>query len=60
MQATKINDIRLYWELAGNSGEPLVLVHGALDDHHMWDLVTSDLSQSFRVLTYHRRGHSQS
>ena len=60
MPATTINDIRLYWELTGSSGEPLVLVHGAWDDHHMWDSVTPDLSQSFRVLTYDRRGHSQS
>jgi pimeloyl-ACP methyl ester carboxylesterase len=31
-----------------------------LDSHHDWDLVVPRLADSFRVLTYDRRGHSQS
>ena len=40
------------------SGEPLVLVHGALTDHTTWGDVAGLLSASFRVVTYDRRGHS--
>jgi pimeloyl-ACP methyl ester carboxylesterase len=56
----KMNGVQLFWELMGNSGEPLVLVHGSWVDHHNWDAVVPFLSRSFRVLTYDRRGHSQS
>lgn len=55
-----VNDVQLYREKTGDSGEPLVLVHGSWDDHHMWDLIVPILSKSFQVLTYDRRGHSQS
>jgi pimeloyl-ACP methyl ester carboxylesterase len=55
-----VNNIELYWEKTGDSGEPLVLVHGSWDDHHIWDLIVPILSKSFQVLTYDRRGHSQS
>ncbi len=57
---TQINGIRLYRELTGESGEPLVMVHGSWVDHHDWDEVVPLLSRSYRVLTYDRRGHSQS
>jgi pimeloyl-ACP methyl ester carboxylesterase len=55
-----INGARLFWELTGNSGDPLVLVHGSWVDHHNWDAVVPSLAQSFQVLAYDRRGHSQS
>lgn len=60
MPTDKINGINLYWELTGQGGEPLVLVHGSWGDHHNWASVVPDLSQTFRVLTYDRRGHSRS
>jgi pimeloyl-ACP methyl ester carboxylesterase len=60
MSTTTVNGVQLYWELTGDSGEPLVFVHGSWVDHHAWDAVVPALSQSFRVLTYDRRGHSQS
>jgi pimeloyl-ACP methyl ester carboxylesterase len=56
----KINGVQLYWEQSGQSGESLVLVHGSWVDHHNWDAVVPGLSQTFRVFTYDRRGHSQS
>lgn len=55
-----VNGVDLYYELNGNSGEPLVLVHGSWVDHHVWDAVVPVLAQSFRVLSYDRRGHSLS
>ena len=60
MPTTTINGVQLYWELTGDSGDPLVLVHGSWVDHHNWDPIIPLLSPSFRVLTYDRRGHSQS
>jgi pimeloyl-ACP methyl ester carboxylesterase len=60
MPSTVVNGVTLYWELNGESGDPLVLVHGSWADHHGWDLIVPLLARSFRVLTYDRRGHSQS
>jgi pimeloyl-ACP methyl ester carboxylesterase len=53
-------DDLFYWELTGQAGDPLVLVHGSWGDHHTWDQIVPLLACSFRVLTYDRRGHSQS
>jgi pimeloyl-ACP methyl ester carboxylesterase len=60
MATATVNGVRLFYELAGSSDGPLVLVHGSWASHHTWELVVPRLSQSFRVLTYDRRGHSQS
>jgi len=60
MPTDKINGVKIFWELTGSKGEPLVLVHGSWGDHHNWDKVTGELAKTFRVFTYDRRGHSQS
>lgn len=60
MPVDKINGVNLYWELTGSHGEAMVFIHGSWGDHHNWDKITPELSQTFRVLTYDRRGHSQS
>ena len=57
---TLINGVRLFWELRGEAGDLLVLVHGSWGNHHNWDSVVPAFGRSFRVLTYDRRGHSQS
>ena len=59
MAFARVNGVRLYFEEHG-SGEPMVLVHGSWGDHHNWDAVVPGLAKSFRVVTYDRRGHSQS
>jgi pimeloyl-ACP methyl ester carboxylesterase len=51
--------VRLHYEVAG-SGEPIVFVHGSWTDHHSWDLVAPLLSSSYTVISFDRRGHSQS
>jgi pimeloyl-ACP methyl ester carboxylesterase len=59
MPVARVNGVELYYELSG-AGEPLVLVHGSWGDHHNWDRVVPALADSFRVLTFDRRGHSAS
>ena len=60
MATAKVNGVRLFYELGGTGTVPLVLVHGSWDSHHDWNLVVPRLTNAFRVLTYDRRGHSQS
>jgi pimeloyl-ACP methyl ester carboxylesterase len=57
---TRSNGVNLYYELNGEQGDPLVLIHGSWGDHHNWDAVIPGLSRSFRALVYDRRGHSRS
>ncbi len=55
-----VNEVELSYELEGEGDEPLVLVHGSWGNHFNWQAVAPELGQSFRVLVYDRRGHSQS
>jgi pimeloyl-ACP methyl ester carboxylesterase len=56
----KVNGVELFIESSGDSGPPLVLVHGSWGDHHNWDAAVQLLARTFRVTTYDRRGHSAS
>jgi pimeloyl-ACP methyl ester carboxylesterase len=60
MPTAKVNGIQLFYELSGTGEIPLILVHGSWASHHIWDLVVPRLAESFRVLAYDRRGHSES
>jgi pimeloyl-ACP methyl ester carboxylesterase len=60
MATAKVNGVRLFYTLDGSGEAPLILVHGSWDSHDDWDLVVPRLTDSFRVFTYDRRGHSQS
>jgi pimeloyl-ACP methyl ester carboxylesterase len=60
MPISNINGVNLFWEMIGDKGEPLVLVHGSWVDHHSWSEVVPGLAKNFRVIVYDRRGHSQS
>src|SRR5713226_988282 len=60
MSSAQINGISLWFETLGASGSPVVMVHGSWGDHHNWDLVAPGLAETHTVLTYDRRGHSQS
>lgn len=59
MPSVLANRVRIYHEATG-SGDPLVLVHGGWGDHGSWRLVLEELARSHQVVTYDRRGHSQS
>jgi pimeloyl-ACP methyl ester carboxylesterase len=54
-----VNGVRIAFQDSGN-GEPLVLVHGSWGSHHNWDPVVPGLAERFRVVSYDRRGHSES
>jgi pimeloyl-ACP methyl ester carboxylesterase len=59
MPTANVNGVRIFYELNG-TGDALVLGHGSWVSHHSWDPVAPRLADSFRVLTYDRRGHSES
>ena len=55
-----MNGVELFYEVSGAGVIPLVVVHGSWSSHHNWDRVVPGLAESFKVLAYDRRGHSQS
>ena len=55
-----VNGIKLYYERHGDSGDPLVLVHGYTGDHTDWELQIKEFSPSYRVLVMDLRGHGRS
>lgn len=60
MATATINGTRLFYEVSGDGGVPLVCVHGGWGSHHDWDFVVPGLAESLKVVTYDRRGHSDS
>src|SRR5258708_35592464 len=60
MATTQVNGVSLWSERQGPSGSPVILVHGSWGDHHNWDLVAPRLADTHVVVSYDRRGHSQS
>jgi 3-oxoadipate enol-lactonase len=55
-----VNGVRLHYELHGDSGEPLVLVHGYTGDITDWRHQLPEFSTSHRVLVMDLRGHGRS
>lgn len=51
----EINGTRLYYEVAGE-GHPLVLNHGGLVDHHLWDDSFEEFARHFKTIRYDMRG----
>lgn len=56
----RVKGVRIAYEMTGASGPPLVLVHGSWGSHHNWDPAVPGLAEHARVVTYDRRGHSDS
>jgi 3-oxoadipate enol-lactonase len=49
------------WRSEGRDGAPVVvLVHGILSDHRMWDAVAAQLKNDFSIVRYDLRGHGGS
>ena len=55
----KLSNGSLYYEASGE-GSPVVLLHGASLDLHMWDKQTDTLAKRFRVIRYDLRGYGES
>lgn len=60
MPFAEINNLKIYYELEGDAGEPIVLVHGSWGDSGGWNYLLPHLSANNLVLKYDRRGHSKS
>lgn len=56
---TTINDVATRYERVGD-GPPLVCIHGAGLDMHVWDRQRDAMAESFELIRYDLRGHGQS
>jgi 3-oxoadipate enol-lactonase len=60
MPYESVNGVRLYYEVHGASGDPLVLVHGYTGDITDWRHQIPVFSRSHRLLVFDNRGHGRS
>lgn len=49
-----VNNVYLHYKLQGD-GDPIVFVHGLLQNYQLWDSYVTDFAPKYRVLTYSRR-----
>lgn len=55
----KANNIELYYEELGE-GDPIIFVHGWMEDNSMWNSQIDYFSREHRVIAYDQRGHGRS
>ncbi len=60
MAFLETNGVRLHYERRGDSGEPLVFVHGYTGDISDWRLQMGEFAAKYRVLAMDLRGHGDS
>ncbi len=60
MPFATVNGVELYHELHGDSGEPLVFVHGYTGDCSDWEHQVAEFAPDYRLLVLDNRGHGQS
>ena len=56
MKTANVNGITLAFEDSGGSGPAVILSHGFLMDHSMFDAQVAALKNSYRVITWDERG----
>lgn len=54
-----VNGISLYYEVCGK-GEPLILLHGNGETHHIFDELANKLASNFTLYAIDSRNHGQS
>lgn len=59
MEVEGVDGTTLTYDVAGD-GQPLVLIHGSWGERQTWGFVLPALAESFRVISYDRRGHGES
>lgn len=57
LRSARVNGTTLAYRLVGDTGTPVVLVHGSLGDFGDWDAQVATFAQRHRVLVYSRRYH---
>jgi 3-oxoadipate enol-lactonase len=57
MPTAAVNGISIYYTDSGGDGPAVVLGHGILMDHSMFDRQVAALSDEYRVITWDERGH---
>lgn len=60
MPHARINDVDIYFERHGDTGEPLVFVHGYTGDITDWRHQIEPFSKSHQLLIFDNRGHGRS
>lgn len=56
MPSLQVNGINLYYELAGQGEQVLVLIHGNVGSRRWWDLIWPELIANYKVLNVDLRG----
>jgi pimeloyl-ACP methyl ester carboxylesterase len=57
LRSALVNGTTLSYRLVGDSGTPVVFVHGSLGDFADWDAQVATFAKTHRVLVYSRRYH---
>jgi len=57
LNSARVNGTTLAYRIVGDSGTPVVFVHGSLGDQGDWDRQVATFAQTHRVLVYSRRYH---
>ena len=47
----KVNDVELYYEMHGE-GEPIIFVHGGMDDCSAWNSQIDFFAKTYKVIAY--------
>ena len=57
LNSARVNGTTLAYRIVGDSGTPVVFVHGSVADQGDWDRQVTTFAQTHRVLVYSRRYH---